>query len=36
VGQQVIMKYTDDLDGSEASGSVECALDGCGPRRRDG
>jgi hypothetical protein len=28
VAQQVITKYTDDLDGSEASGSVEFALDG--------
>ncbi|GAY08567.1 Lsr2 family protein [Pseudonocardia sp. N23] len=28
VAQQVIMKYTDDLDGSEASGNVEFALDG--------
>src|SRR4051812_43760421 len=28
VAQQVITKYTDDLDGSEASGSVGFALDG--------
>jgi hypothetical protein len=28
VAQQVITKFTDDLDGSEASGSVEFALDG--------
>jgi hypothetical protein len=28
VAQQVITKYTDDLDGSEASGSLEFSLDG--------
>jgi hypothetical protein len=30
VAQQAITRYTDDLDGSEASGSVEFALDGRG------
>ena len=28
MAQQVITKYTDDLDGSDAAGSVEFALDG--------
>ncbi|HWH99552.1 MAG TPA: Lsr2 family protein [Propionibacteriaceae bacterium] len=28
VAQQVIMKYTDDLDGTEASGSVQFTLEG--------
>ena len=28
MAQQTIVRYTDDLDGSEASGSVEFALDG--------